>query len=628
MSEYYTTPVDIIAGVRARSAKINDIIQSIEDGFDSLPTSLGDLKAEVIAARDGEVSLLTQINTLQAAIALNTAKDTNVPTELSVGTVGVTTVAITSDGGADDVILPASTNAAAGMATAAQITKLEGIETAADVTDTANVTAAGALMDSEVDADLKTFALPASTTISAYGKTLVDDADASTARGTLDVDQAGTDNSTDVTLNASATTGGMSISTQEISNRAATNAQTGYATATHITAIETNTSKTTNATHSGDVTGSGVLTLANTAVTPGSYTTVDLTVDSKGRITAAANGAAGNGIGEFIGSSIAISSDDTALANDDGTDNANLALCQSAGALLETGTNNILLGKQTAEKLVDTHYTIAIGFRALSKATNGPNLSIGKDSCYSLTEGIYNSFYGETSGQNLSTGSYNLAGGYASLYGSFASKLTGSYNVGLGVDTGYTLSTGQYNFFGGYQSGYYVTSGDYSVHVGHEAGKYSDSGSTALSTFDDTICIGRRSYATATGEMALGNSAYITATYTAVAFSVRSDEREKDFYPMDLGLDFINSLDAHKYKNKASAEAADKDRFFYGFSAQQVKSKLPTDGDYAMHRIQGDEDGMQNLTYTEFIAPAIKAIQELSAIVDDLKTEIQTLKGL
>lgn len=51
--------------------------------------------------------------------------------------------------------------------------------------NTTNVTAAGALMDSEVDADLKTFALPANTTISAYGATLVDDADAGTARSTL-----------------------------------------------------------------------------------------------------------------------------------------------------------------------------------------------------------------------------------------------------------------------------------------------------------------------------------------------------------------------------------------------------------------------------------------------------------
>ena len=51
----------------------------------------------------------------------------------------------------------------------------------------AAITAAGALMDSEVDADIKTLSLPASTTISAYGATLVDDADASTARTTLGV---------------------------------------------------------------------------------------------------------------------------------------------------------------------------------------------------------------------------------------------------------------------------------------------------------------------------------------------------------------------------------------------------------------------------------------------------------
>lgn len=78
--------------------------------------------------------------------------------------------------------------------------KLDGIEAGADVTDTANVTAAGALMDSEVDANLKTLTLPASTTIAAFGATLVDDANQAAAQATLGVDPAGTDNSTDVTL--------------------------------------------------------------------------------------------------------------------------------------------------------------------------------------------------------------------------------------------------------------------------------------------------------------------------------------------------------------------------------------------------------------------------------------------
>jgi hypothetical protein len=87
--------------------------------------------------------------------------------------------------------------------TDAEKSKLAGIEAGADVTDTANVTAAGALMDSEVDADIKTFSLPANTTISTFGASLVDDADAATARTTLGVDAAGTDNSTNVSLSGS-----------------------------------------------------------------------------------------------------------------------------------------------------------------------------------------------------------------------------------------------------------------------------------------------------------------------------------------------------------------------------------------------------------------------------------------
>lgn len=37
MSTYYNPPADIIAGVKARSEKINEIIQSVVDGFDALP---------------------------------------------------------------------------------------------------------------------------------------------------------------------------------------------------------------------------------------------------------------------------------------------------------------------------------------------------------------------------------------------------------------------------------------------------------------------------------------------------------------------------------------------------------------------------------------------------------------
>lgn len=59
------------------------------------------------------------------------------------------------------------------------------------------------------------------------------------------------------------TTGG---STPVISMPAATNSSAGYATAAHIQAIEANSAKVSNATHTGDVTGSTALTIANGAV--------------------------------------------------------------------------------------------------------------------------------------------------------------------------------------------------------------------------------------------------------------------------------------------------------------------------------------------------------------------------
>lgn len=52
-----------------------------------------------------------------------------------------------------------------------------------------------------LDQDIATLSLPASTTISTFGASLVDDANAAAARTTLGVDAAGTDNSTNVTLN-------------------------------------------------------------------------------------------------------------------------------------------------------------------------------------------------------------------------------------------------------------------------------------------------------------------------------------------------------------------------------------------------------------------------------------------
>jgi hypothetical protein len=76
--------------------------------------------------------------------------------------------------------------------TPANVRTIINVEDGADVTDTTNVTAAGALMDSEVDADLKTFSLPANTTISTFGASIIDDADEATFKATVNL-EIGTD---------------------------------------------------------------------------------------------------------------------------------------------------------------------------------------------------------------------------------------------------------------------------------------------------------------------------------------------------------------------------------------------------------------------------------------------------
>jgi len=66
-------------------------------------------------------------------VELNNAKQTNIPTALSLGTVTGTTVGITSDGSADDVVLTAASITEAGLMAAVQVVKMNGIEAGAQV---------------------------------------------------------------------------------------------------------------------------------------------------------------------------------------------------------------------------------------------------------------------------------------------------------------------------------------------------------------------------------------------------------------------------------------------------------------------------------------------------------------
>ena len=102
-----------------------------------------------------------------------------------------------------------------------------------------------------------------------------------------------------------------------------------------------------------------------------------------------------------------------------------------------------------------------------------------------------------------------------------------------------------------------------------------------------------------------------------------SDERLKEnINDTDLGLEFVNKLRPVSYKFKKDKQS---NKLKYGIIAQEVQEVLK-DGheDFAGITDKGEYLGAD---YVQFIAPLMKAVQELSEKVESQQKEIEELKG-
>lgn len=179
-------------------------------------------------------------------------------------------------------------------------------------------------------------------------------------------------------------------------------------------------------------------------------------------------------------------------------------------------------------------------------------------------------------------------------------------------------------------------------------------------TFENITGLGNTTQVTGSNQVQLGNSS--TTTYVYGTVQDRSDERDKaDIRDTTLGLDFIKQLrpvdyrwdmrddyrpempersagesdsafearlaewrEASKLSNIQRDGSKKRNRYHHGVIAQEVKQTIDSlgidFGGFQHHAISGGEDVM-SIGYDEFIAPLIKAVQELAAEVERLKSQ-------
>jgi len=365
----------------------------------------------------------------------------------------------------------------------------------------------------------------------------------------------------------------------------------------------------------------------------------------------------------------------------------NIGLGYEAMKSTTTGDQNTATGCMALYSNTTGNYNTASGFRALYSNTEGNfNTAIGECALYYNTDGKYNTASGHFALRNNSSGNNNTASGREALYsnttgiantasgfealyknttgyantasGQYAlySNTTGIFNTASGVDALYSNTTGQYNTASGEgalysnttghtntSSGFYagndITTGNSNVIIGFFSNPSSADavnqiviGYGAKGHGDNRVVIGNGDVTNwephGDNAVDLGHSSYrFDDVYATNGTIQTSDVRlKKEIKESDLGLNFINQINPVSYRWKDNDNGK-----HYGLIAQELVEVLKTHGLESVDEIAAidwdESSDRYGLRYTELIAPMIKAIQELSAKVEELESQLNNLKG-
>jgi hypothetical protein len=177
------------------------------------------------------------------------------------------------------------------------------------------------------------------------------------------------------------------------------------------------------------------------------------------------------------------------------------------------------------------------------------------------------------------------------------------------------------------------TTGDYNTAVGHASGP--NSGNLFNST-----ALGYNARTTASHQVRIGSSS-VTSIGGQVSWTTVSDARFKQDVKQDVpGLAFINKLRPVSYKintqalntftgieasDASPANASRTDVYTTGFIAQEVETLVRESGYVRFSGVDAPKNNRDyyGIRYSEFVVPLVKAVQELSDIVEKQQRQIE-----
>ena len=312
----------------------------------------------------------------------------------------------------------------------------------------------------------------------------------------------------------------------------------------------------------------------------------------------------------------------------------NTAIGHSTLTDLTSGTNCTALGKSALEKNTIGVRNTALGSQALDKNVSGnDNIAIGVDTLGLNTTGELNVAMGDFALDANDSGSSNTAVGHASLganttannntafgYNSLAINTTGVNGTAVGVGALDANSTADNNTGIGYNALTDNSTGFNNTALGSLAGDVMTTGSncTSLGYQADP------SSATATNEVTLGNSSITAIRCQVQTISALSDERDKtDIVDSEDGLDIINALRPRKFTWAMREPSDNNGKTELGFVAQEIDAVLGDKNDYIGAVYKTNPDKLE-ASYGKFVPILVKAVQELTAEVEELKTKLES----